>query len=60
MFKCETCLHGRNIFVPDPQIRGDMSKRSLDSWECGHPNEQVRKLALQKGWPETCQEYCPK
>ena len=52
MDRCENCVYGINIPIPDRQIRRE--KRCLDNWKCNHPDKEIRISAQQKGWSESC------
>jgi len=56
MDRCEICVHGINIPIPDKQIRPE--KRYLDNWKCNHPDAAIKKYANKlKGLSENCPEF---
>jgi hypothetical protein len=59
MDRCENCLHGINVSIPDRQIR--QGKRCLYNWKCNHSDAAIKKYANKlKGFSENCPEFKPK
>lgn len=55
MNKCENCKYGLYSPVPDEQI--GHQGRFIENWECNHPDDEIKKKSIQKGWAETCPEF---
>ena len=52
MDKCKNCQFGSYEPIPDEQI--GHKGQYLENWECEHPNPEIRKKSLQKGWSIKC------
>jgi len=57
MDKCENCEYAVYSPIPNEQIGHE--GKSIDNWDCGHPNEEIQRKSRQKGWSETCPEFKP-